>query len=92
MMDREFRLFEIYFYNPSCQRNTHNVFSPLLSSEPTFYFPFLVIYDSGIMDEDYIDYLIALLLKLKEYDFKCFIDPHQDVVSSNFYNLLPSYS
>jgi hypothetical protein len=35
----------------------------------------------GIYDHDYINYVIAVLLKAKEYGFKVFIDPHQDVWS-----------
>ncbi|KAJ3189218.1 hypothetical protein HDU85_002843 [Gaertneriomyces sp. JEL0708] len=35
----------------------------------------------GIYDEEYIDYLITLLAKAKEYGIRCFIDPHQDTWS-----------
>lgn len=35
----------------------------------------------GIYDEDYIDYLEAILEKAYEYDISLFIDPHQDVWS-----------
>ena len=36
--------------------------------------------DSGKMDRDYMDYLVKVLYKAKAYGFKCFLDPHQDVV------------
>ncbi|KAI8577882.1 hypothetical protein K450DRAFT_249716 [Umbelopsis ramanniana AG] len=32
----------------------------------------------GIYDTDYIEYIIQLLYKCKEYDLRVFIDPHQD--------------
>ncbi|KAF9115097.1 hypothetical protein BGX27_008900 [Mortierella sp. AM989] len=35
----------------------------------------------GKYDYDYFEYLAKVLLKCKEYGFKCFIDPHQDVWS-----------
>ncbi|KAI8825891.1 glycoside hydrolase superfamily [Fimicolochytrium jonesii] len=35
----------------------------------------------GEYDEEYFDYLVAVLRKAKEYRFKCLIDPHQDVWS-----------
>jgi len=37
--------------------------------------------DSGIYDDEYIDYVIKVLQKCRDYDFKVFIDPHQDVWS-----------
>ncbi|KAI8899480.1 glycoside hydrolase superfamily [Globomyces pollinis-pini] len=33
----------------------------------------------GIYDHDYIDYVVQILLKAKQYGFRVFIDPHQDV-------------
>lgn len=38
----------------------------------------------GIVDEKYLDYVAEILRKAKLYGFKCFVDPHQDVVSSSF--------
>ncbi|HLH62407.1 MAG TPA: cellulase family glycosylhydrolase [Ktedonobacteraceae bacterium] len=35
----------------------------------------------GIYDEDYLDYIYAVLKKAGEYGFHVFIDPHQDVWS-----------
>ncbi|KAF9009613.1 glycoside hydrolase superfamily [Cyathus striatus] len=34
----------------------------------------------GIYDEEFIDYIIRVLLKCKEYGFKVYMDPHQDTV------------
>ncbi len=36
---------------------------------------------SGIYDYDFMDYTIRVLRKCKEYGFKAYMDPHQDVVS-----------
>ena len=38
---------------------------------------------SGKYDEDYIDYVIAVLKKCKQHGILVFMDPHQDVVCSN---------
>ncbi|KAJ3312881.1 hypothetical protein HDU76_002777 [Blyttiomyces sp. JEL0837] len=35
----------------------------------------------GIYDFEYMDYVVKVLLKAKQYGFKVFIDPHQDVWS-----------
>lgn len=35
---------------------------------------------SGKYDYEFMDYTIKVLRKCKEYGFKVFIDPHQDVV------------
>ncbi|KAF9913801.1 hypothetical protein BX616_009549 [Lobosporangium transversale] len=35
----------------------------------------------GKYDYDYFEYLVKVLRKCKQYGFKCFIDPHQDVWS-----------
>ncbi len=35
----------------------------------------------GVYDEDYLDYLFAVVKKAGEYGFHVFIDPHQDVYS-----------
>ncbi|CAG8692428.1 29973_t:CDS:2 [Gigaspora margarita] len=35
----------------------------------------------GIYDFEFIDYIIKILHKCKEYGFRCFMDPHQDVWS-----------
>lgn len=32
-------------------------------------------------DQEYIDYLIVVLRRARQYGFRCFIDPHQDVWS-----------
>ncbi|KAI8867875.1 glycoside hydrolase, partial [Ramicandelaber brevisporus] len=35
----------------------------------------------GIYDEEYIDYLVALIEMMPKYGLACFVDPHQDVWS-----------
>ena len=35
----------------------------------------------GKYDTEYVEYVVQVLLKAKQYGFKCFIDPHQDVWS-----------
>ena len=35
----------------------------------------------GIYDEDYLNYVVAVIRKMREYGISCFIDPHQDVWS-----------
>lgn len=35
---------------------------------------------SGIYDYDYVDYTVRVLRKCKEYGFKIYMDPHQDIV------------
>ncbi|CAG8569877.1 5602_t:CDS:2 [Acaulospora morrowiae] len=35
----------------------------------------------GIYDMEFIDFIIKILIKAREYGFRCFIDPHQDVWS-----------
>ena len=34
----------------------------------------------GIYDYDFMDYTVRVLRKCKEYGFKVYMDPHQDVV------------
>jgi hypothetical protein len=46
-----------------------------------FFFFFLNAFFRGKYDYEYFEYLAKVLHKCKEYGFKCFIDPHQDVVS-----------
>lgn len=46
------------------------------------YTHFIVIL-SGIYDYEYLDYVVSLLKKCKEYQFKVYIDPHQDCVSKS---------
>jgi len=36
--------------------------------------------NSGIYDDEYVDYVVAILRKCKEHKLLVFIDPHQDVV------------
>jgi hypothetical protein len=36
--------------------------------------------DSGKYDFEFMDYTVEALRKCKEYGFKVYIDPHQDVV------------
>jgi hypothetical protein len=52
-------------------------------------------------DYDFMDYTIRVLRKCKEYGFKIYMDPHQDIVSdhstacksslSHYENALPFY-
>jgi hypothetical protein len=36
---------------------------------------------SGVYDFDFMDYTIRVLRKCKEYGFRVYMDPHQDIVS-----------
>ncbi len=45
---------------------------------------------SGKYDHEFIDYTIRVLRKCKEYGFRIYMDPHQDIVSVLTYSY--SYS
>jgi hypothetical protein len=47
----------------------------------SFFSPIKLIIRSKY-DEEYIDYVIAVLQKCKEHGLLVFMDPHQDTVSS----------
>lgn len=38
--------------------------------------------DRGILDDEYVDYVVAMLRKCKDHGLLVFIDPHQDVVNT----------
>lgn len=39
-----------------------------------------LLINSGIYDDEYVDYVVAILQKCKDHKLLVFIDPHQDVV------------
>ena len=41
--------------------------------------------ESGKYDYEFMDYTVQVLRKCKEYGFKVYIDPHQDIVSPSTY-------
>lgn len=56
--------------------------SPCLLCDPITY-----IRTSGTFDFEFMDYTVAVLQKCKEYGFKVYMDPHQDVVRATCYIL-----
>jgi len=51
---------------------------------PVYDFLSILLIISGKYDEEYIEYVIAVLRKCKEHGLLVFMDPHQDVVWSFF--------
>lgn len=45
---------------------------------------------SGKYDHEFIDYTIRVLRKCKEYGFRIYMDPHQDIVSVLTYSYFSS--
>jgi Cellulase (glycosyl hydrolase family 5) len=45
-----------------------------------FFFEARLLTNSGIYDDEYVDYVVAILQKCKDHKLLVFIDPHQDVV------------
>lgn len=43
---------------------------------------------SGKYDYEFMDYTVAVLQKCKEYGFRVYMDPHQDVVRSFLFTRL----
>jgi hypothetical protein len=47
-----------------------------------------LLIERGKYDDEYVDYIVAILQKCKDHKLLVFIDPHQDVVGVHISSLL----